>query len=101
MDKYTQAQGAFLHAKAVVADQVSQLQGPCNAFAARTVENVEKVVPTITGMLPKTAEDLALVSIYFLVVFYICLKIALFAITFALKIFCCICCCGCCWGGQR
>merc|ERR1712050_48939 len=96
MDKYKQAEGAVLQGKAQVYEHVATARQFLNTQAGTIIVRVEKQFPDYAGVIPKTAGDLLLSTLYLLFVAYVVFRIARFVIGVALSIFCCFCCCRCC-----
>jgi ABC-type protease/lipase transport system fused ATPase/permease subunit len=101
MDKWSMVQQQMTAIKAQLIDLKEKAKAPLDDIAATLVDKFEKFAPSYKGAAPKTFVDLALISLYLLVVSYVILRIAFFALRICLAIFCCFCCCGCCRGGKK
>merc|ERR1711924_10270 len=87
-DAMTKSQEAVAQVKATVYANAAKVYALLSDFASQAVATFEAHVPSHKDVLPKTFEDLLLVTIYACLVFYVVLRIALFVFKTALSIFC-------------
>jgi len=94
------AQGALLHAKALVADVVAKAYEPLSLMVVGAVTAFENMMPRYTGLIPRNLGDFAVFMLYFMTVSYIIIRIALRILRIVFGIFrgviCCVFCCRCC-----
>mmetsp|Transcript_58528 Transcript_58528/g.148320 ORF Transcript_58528/g.148320 Transcript_58528/m.148320 type:complete len:230 (+) Transcript_58528:82-771(+) len=96
----SEAQVKAVQLKAVVQENVEKARLLADEFAHTAITLLEKELPMFTGLVQKSAGNVALFVCYMSFVLYVVLKIFLFIFRLAKGIFCCFCCCGCCRRGS-
>lgn len=94
------AQGALLHAKALVADLAAKAYEPLSLIVVGAVMAFENMMPKYIGLIPRNLGDFAVFMLYFMTVSYVLVRIALRILRIVFGIFrgviCCVFCCRCC-----
>mmetsp|Transcript_90006 Transcript_90006/g.234583 ORF Transcript_90006/g.234583 Transcript_90006/m.234583 type:complete len:231 (+) Transcript_90006:62-754(+) len=104
--KIAEAQIAALQIKATAMGHAEQGYEAANKKAVAAIEALEKVAPSLVGVVPKTLGNFVLFGVYMLLVAYVLLKVLRLGLKIVFGIlgffFCGLLCCGlCCRGGKK
>mmetsp|Transcript_111022 Transcript_111022/g.353776 ORF Transcript_111022/g.353776 Transcript_111022/m.353776 type:complete len:230 (+) Transcript_111022:117-806(+) len=104
--KIAEAQIAALQIKATAMVHAEQVYEAANKKAVAAIEALEKVAPTLEGVVPKTLGNFVLFGFYMLLVAYVLLKVLRLGLKIVFGIlgffFCGLLCCGlCCRRGKK